>query len=544
MLPAISTTDTLRQNTGSWSYVIPVHQDNTPPCSHACPAGVDVNRFIQLILAKKHRDAWEVLRESNPFPSVCGRVCYGPCEINCNRNAFDEPVSIRNLERFAGDWGSKNVPVKRMKTDPSKGDVAIVGAGPAGLSCAYHLIRKGYPVTVFDSMPKAGGMLRAGIPEYRLPRRVLDAEIKSILDLGVKFRGRTKVGSDIDFSELRKYSAVFVAVGRHKSRDLGIPGETISGVVSGRDFLREVNLGDRPTIRGKVAIIGGDNTAIDVARCVLRLGGKPVVFYSRSYEEMPAIRDEIREAEYEGTSMEFLSSPIEIRKRGRMLSLTVQKMKLGGKDEKGRRRLLEIKGSETVTPFRMIITAIGAEPNLDFLPDEIRRSRFGIDVDDLHQTSVPAVFAGGDACGTDKRAVAVAVGVGLRAAQAIDEFISKRPLSLPETEPTVTHATDLRLDYFEKKPAVSTKKTSDAVRLKSFREVRIGLSEKEAVEEAKRCFSCGTCNACDNCWTFCPDTAIKKSNGKYVVNYSKCKGCGICVNECPRHAIHLESKHF
>jgi len=527
--------------TGAWSYVNPVHMDNLSPCNYACPAGEDIQGYIQLVLKKKYREAWEKIRETNPLPSVCGRVCYHPCEHNCNRKDHDEAVSIHYIERFIGDWGLKNAKVKRLKTDPSKGEVAVIGAGPAGLSCAYHLIRAGHLVTIFDSMPKAGGMLRIGIPEYRLPRKILDAEIKSILDLGIKFVPRTEIGIDLPFSELNKFAATFIAVGAHKSKRMGIPGEDISGILPGLTFLRDVNFGKRPKLRGKVAVIGGGNTAIDVARCVLRLGGKPLILYRRSYEEMPAIREEIHEAEHEGIEIQFLTAPLEIRKRGRMLSLTTQKMKLGGKDSSGRRRPVPVKGSEITTPYSMVITAIGEDPNIAFLPEDLRHESWGIETDETQRTSMDEVFAGGDA-GIDKRAVTDAIGAGHRAATAISQHLAGKDVAIQKIDLAVTHLNDLRLDYFDTSRSVNKKKISDAVRLKSFREVNIGLGERDAEAEANRCFSCGVCNSCDNCWIFCPDIAISRSNGKYTVNYDYCKGCGICVNECPRSAIHLEVK--
>jgi 2-oxoacid:acceptor oxidoreductase delta subunit (pyruvate/2-ketoisovalerate family) len=359
----------------------------------------------------------------------------------------------------------------------------------------------------------------------------------------VKFVPRTEIGTDIAFEELNKFAATFLAVGAHKSKRMGIPGEDISGVLPGLSFLKDVNFGKRPKLRGKVAVIGGGNTAIDVARCVLRLGGKPLILYRRSYEEMPAIREEIHEAEHEGIEIQFLIAPLEIRKRGRMLSLTTQKMKLGGKDSSGRRRPVPVKDSEVTTPYSMVLTAIGEDPGIGFLPEDVCHESWGIQTDEAQRTSMDEIFAGGDA-GVDKRAVTDAIGAGRRAATAISQYLAGRQVAIAEVDSSVTHINDLRLDYFATSHTVNKKKISDSVRVKSFREVNLGLSERDTENEANRCFSCGVCNSCDNCWIYCPDIAISRSNGKYTVNYDYCKGCGICVNECPRSAIHLEVRQI
>ena len=526
--------------TGNWSYVEPVHENNLPPCNNACPAGEDIQGYLQLVLKKKYKKAWELIRESNPLPAVCGRVCYHPCEANCNRRDFDEAVSIHYVERFLGDWGLENIKVKKIRPDKKKGEIAVIGSGPAGLSAAYHLARMKYKVTIFEALSKPGGMLRVGIPSYRLPDKILDAEIKSILDLGINLKVNTRVGKEVPFSELKKYKAVFIGVGAHKSKKLGAPGEELPMVGTGLEFLRRVNMGQRVSIKGKVAVIGGGNTAVDVARCVLRKGGTPIIIYRRSIVEMPAIEEEVKEAQHEGIEIMYLTAPVEVKKSGKNAVLKLIKMKLSDEDESGRRRPVPIKGSEFSMKFSHIMTAIGEDPNLEFLPDDFKHAGWGIETDEYGHTDDNQVFAGGDA-GITKRAVSDAIGAGHRAAVAIDCFLNKE--KTPEKADTkVTQLKDLNTVYFKHKPTGEKKKITDKQRMSSFREVNIGYEEDIAVEEAQRCFSCGVCNACDNCWLFCPDIAISRKNGVYVVNLDYCKGCGICVHECPRDAIHLESK--
>jgi 2-oxoacid:acceptor oxidoreductase delta subunit (pyruvate/2-ketoisovalerate family) len=525
--------------TGAWRYVDPIHIDKLSPCNNACPAGEDIQKYIQLITQKKYAEAYETIREVNPLPATTGRVCYHPCEANCNRREFDEEISIHYLERFLGDYGLEHVRTKRARRDKEKGEIAIIGSGPAGLTAAWHLTNMGYKVTVFEALDKAGGMLRVGIPEYRLPRKVLDSEIAAIEKRGVTIKTGIRVGEDLPFGKLDKYRAVFLAVGAHKSKPMRVPGEDLPGVEPGLKFLAEVNAGKRKRISGKVAIIGGGNTAIDVARCVLRVGGKPVIYYRRTYHEMPAIREEISEAEHESIEINFLTAPLEITKYGRKLKLKLQKMKLGRKDESGRRRPVPIKGASETVVVTKVLTAIGEDPDLSFLPEAVQHERWGIDTQGTHQTSSDEVFAGGD-CAEDRRAVSDAIGAGRLGAQAIDKYLRGEKVFLQSVDRVVTHFSDLNLSYFSKAPGPARGKLADKKRMKSFAEVNVGLSEEQAVNEAARCFSCGVCNACDNCWVFCPDIAISRKDGKYVVNYDYCKGCGICVNECPRDAIQLE----
>jgi NADPH-dependent glutamate synthase beta subunit-like oxidoreductase len=527
--------------TGNWSYVKPIHSDNTPPCNNACPAGENIQGYLQLVLKNKYRQAWELIRERNPLPAVCGRVCYHPCEANCNRGQFDEAVSVHCVERFLGDWGIRHGKLKRVKPDKSKGEIAVIGSGPAGLSTAYHLARMKYKITIFEGLPQPGGMLRVGIPRYRLPREILDAEIKSVLDLGINLKLNTHVGKDIPFPALDKYRAIFIGVGAHKGKSMGIEGQDLPVVGSGLEFLSGVNAGKRVSVKGKVAVIGGGNTAVDVARCVLRKGGTPVIVYRRSIKEMPAIPEEVHEAEMENIEIMYLHAPVTVKKSGRSAVLTLTKMKLTEADESGRRRPVPIKGSEFKMKFSMVLTAIGEDPDLSFLEDEVEHFGWGINNDPFGCTNNEKVFAGGDA-GNTNRAVSDAIGSGYRAALAIDHFLRNEKLNTDLSPGKITEYKDLNVAYFNPAPPGEKEKISLAQRVKSFKEVNIGYGEEQTLTEAKRCFSCGVCNACDNCWVYCPDIATSRQNGQYIVNYDFCKGCGICVRECPRDAIYLEYK--
>ncbi|MHC4915391.1 MAG: FAD-dependent oxidoreductase [Planctomycetota bacterium] len=300
----------LTNPTGSWRNVRPEFRDKTPPCLTRCPAGENIEGYLDLLARGKDAEAAVLLREDNPFPAVCGRVCYHPCESGCNRSEWGGAVSVHSVERYLGDLALRLPGQPAPKRKRGKG-AAVIGAGPAGLACAYHLARRGYPVTVFEREPEAGGVLRTGIPPYRLPKNVLSMEIEKIAALGVEIRTGVDIGRDISFEGLRaEYRAVFVACGFHRSRELGIPGEKLKGVHAGLDLLRRINYGERPRLGSRVIVIGGGNTAMDCARSALRLGSQPLVVYRRTRGEMPAIPEEVLEAEREGTELSFLLQPV------------------------------------------------------------------------------------------------------------------------------------------------------------------------------------------------------------------------------------------
>ena len=565
----ISTGSMTWNKTGSWRYLRPRFDNKISPCNEGCPAGQDIEGAMVLIGKGKVLEAWELFKEENPFPAVCGRVCFHPCESSCNRKDFDEAVSINALERFMADAASRQGRRLSFKREKRKEKIAVIGSGPAGLTCAYHLARMGYGVTVFEAFPVLGGMLRVGIPEYRLPKKVLEEEIDQILGLGVKVEINARLGADFLLSDLKEYPAVFLAMGNHRSKSLGIPGEDSAGVMSGLEFLRNVSLGKEVALGKRVAVIGGGNTAFDAARSALRLGAKPFILYRRTREEMPAFPGEILEAEEEGIEVSYLVSPTRlIAENGKISRLECLKNRLGPADEDGRRRPVAIKGSNFFLEVDQVISAIGEGADLAMLPKRIGLKENVILTDERGATKQKGVFAGGDII-QQPRTVVHAIGSGKRAAIFIDSFLKgekweglfdglrigergslsmKRYLQeeserVPLSSKTV-HLKDLNLDYFEYKKRKKMPKAQTSKRLGSFEEVNLSLSEETAREEANRCFNCGVCNLCDNCYIFCPDVAIQKQgeDGPNVIDYDHCKGCGICVEECPRDALVMEEE--
>lgn len=412
--------------TGTWRYLRPRFENKVSPCNEGCPAGQDIEGAMVLIGKGKVLQAWDLLKEENPFPAVCGRVCFHPCESSCNRGDFDEAVSINTLERFMADVASRQGRKPLRKRERRKEKVAIVGSGPAGLTCAYHLARMGYGVTVFEALPVLGGMLRVGIPEYRLPKKVLEEEIDQILELEVKAEVNARLGDGFALTALKEYQAIFLAMGNHRSKNLGIPGEEAEGVISGVEFLKSVNLGKNVILGKKVAVIGGGNTAIDAARATLRLGGKPFILYRRTREEMPAFPAEILEAEEEGIEISYLVSPMQVMvEKGKVSKLECVKNRLGPPDEDGRRRPVAIKGSNFIMAVDQIISAIGEEADLSGVSKKIGIKENVIHTDERGGTKQNGIFAGGDII-HQPHTVVHAIGSGKRAAIFMDCFLQKK----------------------------------------------------------------------------------------------------------------------
>jgi len=489
-----------------------VDKKGVSPCRAACPAGVNTQGYLALTRQGKYQEAVNLILREMPFPSVCGRVCHHPCETACARGELDSPVAIRAVKRFLGDiWDGKPQPAER--THPEK--VAIVGSGPAGLTAAYRLARDGYGVTVFESLPVAGGMLAAGIPEYRLPREVLHKEIAYIEGTGVEIKTNCAVGRDISIDDLIRqgYGAVFMAVGAHYVPRANIPGEDYAGVLNGIEFLRQVNLGKAPRLSGRVIVVGGGNTAIDAARSALRLGAKEVVIaYRRSRQEMPALPSEVNEAELEGVKIEFLVSPTGILGfEGRAIGLACIRVQLGELDASGRRRPVPIPGSQFTMDADTVILAIGQQPDVAPFAGMFELTRWGtISVDPLTlATNRPGVFAGGDAV-SGAATVIEAVAAGKRAAESIERYLqgldltAGRALKVPEEH--IIHPTSLENAVTGERPP--DRLTPLSQRLGDFLEVEHGLSEDEVVAEASRCLSCAVCSECLQCETVCGPKAI------------------------------------
>ena len=504
-----------------------VTKRGTSPCKAACPADTSAQGYVALIAQGRYEEALEVIKQYNPFPATVGRVCDHKCEAECNRGKLDQPVAICALKRFVADrvyaesdrrsaMGDKPVNAAPPTTTPKRTErIAIVGAGPAGLSAAHFLAPLGYRVTIFEALPVAGGMMRVGIPSYRLPRHVLQREINSILELGVELKLYTPI-SDINRLFDEGYDAVFLAIGAHQAQHLRIPGEDAEGVYHGVPFLRTVNLGGEIRLGKRVVVVGGGNTAIDAARSALRLGSEEVIIaYRRSRDEMPANSWEIEDAEHEGVKLELLTQPIEVISRnGRITGVRCIHMRLGEPDESGRRRPLPIEGSEFTIETDALIAAVAQAPEISFLkPDHgldiTRWGTFVINPQTL-ETNRPGVFAGGDAA-RGPGALIQAIADGRRAALSIDRYLRGEPLLTPrELQPLpVVQLTDLEIAELFKPDDVNvgprqTMPTAPVQeRVRDFREVELGLTEEQARAEALRCLRCGICAECWRCVEAC-----------------------------------------
>ena len=542
--------------TGSWRNVEPHHVEQTPPCSLRCPAGNDVVGFVTLAGEKRYEDAWRVLARTTPFPGTCGRVCPHPCESECNRGELGGAINIHTIERFLGDRFRDNPPEIPIAPMTHK-KIAVIGSGPAGLSAAYQLVLTGHGVTVFETHPLPGGMLRVGIPDYRLPPDVLNGEIKRIEKLGVDIVTNTHVGKDISFDRLTdKFDAVFAGVGFTRSRALGAENDDDEAVLPGIEVLRRINLGHDDGVGRRVIVVGGGNTAMDAARSLLRRGKQVSVMYRRTRMEMPAIAEEIDELIEEGLQIDFLATPVEVlRNNGKLSGVKCIRMKLGAPDDSGRRRPEPVEGSEFVVEVDTVVTAIGESTDLSFLPDELlAKTSWNIPADELGRTFEPKLFAAGDVA-DGAGTVTAAIGYGRRAAQAIHAYLMNNALpenaavspSLRERMNHVVRLEDLNTAYFDEMNRLEARSLAVKERIKTFDEVRSGLDEEALLSEARRCFSCGTCPACDNCFIFCPDAAITQVRNDpqklYIVDYEYCKGCGICAAECPRDCIVMKAVH-
>ncbi|MCL6557936.1 MAG: FAD-dependent oxidoreductase, partial [Firmicutes bacterium] len=495
-----------------------VDKRGVSPCKAACPAGVNAQGYVQLIKLGKLKEAWAMIYRDNPFPAVCGRVCTHPCQEACYRGRVDEPVNIRHLKRVAADFVYDHVaelPLPEV-TGPREEKVAVVGAGPAGLSCAYQLVKKGYRVTVFEALPVAGGMMRVGIPEYRLPRKWLELEVSLLIKLGVEIRYNTRLGKDVTIEGLLNegYQAVFVAVGAHRSTRLNIPGENLQGVIPGLTFLRRAALQEKVKVGRRVAVIGGGNTAMDCARTALRLGAEKVtIVYRRTENEITAQKEEIAEAREEGIEFLMLTSPKALHgKKGKLTGLECIKNELGEVDASGRRKPVPVPGSGFFMEVDTVIVAIGQQPDLSFAEKtavaKTREGTLQVDPETL-ATNVPGVFAGGDVV-TGPKTVVEAIAAGAQAAESIERYLNGidlregRKFKIPPEE----IAPFRQGEKVGRHPAVPVKRIPPDVRSKNFEEVVTTCSPAEAREEAARCLNCGVCSECLECVRACLRNAI------------------------------------
>lgn len=517
----------LANETGSWRTERPVYVSMLPPCNKACPAGENVQAWLYHAEEGDYEAAWREIMVNNPLPATMGRVCYHPCQTACNRGQMDEAVGINAIERFLGDKAIAEGWNVTIDAAPTGKHVLVVGAGPSGLSAAYHLRRLGHEVTVKEAGPMAGGMMRFGIPKYRLPREVLDAEIKRIEDLGVRFEFNAKVENVDDVAD--DFDAVFLAVGAHIGRHADIPAGGSAKVMDAVQLLADMEGEDKPMLGRRVVIYGGGNTAIDAARTAKRLGAEEaVIVYRRNRDRMPAHDSEVTEAEEEGIMMRWLST-IKHIDGGK---LTVEKMEL---DENG---FPQPTGEFEELGADSVVMALGQESDLGLVERarDIEIEKGVVQVNSQMMTGRRGVFAGGDMVPSE-RTVTVAIGHGKKAARYIDAFLHGTEY---HKDPITGDATYDRLTnwYYADAPHRVRAKIESARRSSTFDEVVQGLDQESALFEARRCMSCGNCFGCDNCFGVCPDNAIKKIKpGEYEFKYDYCKGCGICAEECPCGSI-------
>ncbi len=521
----------LANKTGSWRTSRPVYLSRLPPCNHQCPAGEDIQGWLFHAESGDYEQAWRHLVRDNPFPAIMGRVCYHSCENACNRGQLDQPVSINAVERFLGDEALK----RRWRFDPPPPDsgrhVIVVGAGPSGLSAAYHLRRFGHRVTVIEAAPLVGGMMRYGIPKYRLPREVLDGEMQRVVAMGVRIKLDTKVTDILETMKQEEADAAFLAIGANIGKRAYIPAGDSSRIVDAVSVLRSMEGEAKPMLGRRVVVYGGGNTAIDVARTARRLGAEPLVVYRRTRDKMPAHDFELEEALQEGVMVKWLSTI----KQAKDKSITIERMELDAQGQP------QSTGEFETLDADSLVLALGQDVDqslLDGVPGlEIRKSSVKVGPDLM--TGYPGIFAGGDMI-PGERNVTVAIGHGKKAARHIDAWLRGTQYQ-PPPKHEVAAFERLNTWYYSDAPKM-LRPVLDLIRRQStFDEVQGGLDETNALFEARRCLSCGNCFECDNCYGVCPDNAvIKLGPGQgFRFNYDYCKGCGICVAECPCGAIKM-----
>ncbi|MEO5335178.1 MAG: NAD(P)-binding protein [Magnetococcus sp. YQC-5] len=586
------------RNGSSWK--CPTYVQRLPPCRDACPSSEDIRGYLTTIAqADKVKmsmedaldQAWYRLTDTNPMPATHGRICPHPCETGCNRKHLEDgAVAINNMERYVGDHGIRRKLKLTMLTKEKKHQsVAVIGSGPSGLSCAYQLARRGYEVTIYEAYEKAGGMLRYGIPDYRLPPAVLDAEIQNILDLGVKLKCNTRVGQDVPFAKLKKkYDAIYVAIGAHKGSVMNLDGENSANVFTAASFLNRVNTGAKVDIGSQVVVVGGGDSAMDAARVSLRLQAdldqaeadgdddaydkaraaldeasqqeetaistektavdsarivrrvskysKVTLLYRRTKDEMPAIAKDVDEAEHEGIEFNLLAAPVGLETEGgRVVAVKCIRMELGAPDASGRRSPVPIAGSEYTIPCDTLIMGIGQVPELLEGMEELSNKWGWLTASTTHQTKDPQVFAGGDVLGLGISTRSV--GHGRVAARAIDGFLKGVPYQVPHKGRPIK-PDQMRMSYYKPAPRNEEEELPVEEAIKGFVETTQTITTSQALAEAKRCLSCGLCFACDQCRIFCPKEAIsrdyKRPKGKVMfTDYTRCNGCHVCHMACP-----------
>jgi 2-oxoacid:acceptor oxidoreductase delta subunit (pyruvate/2-ketoisovalerate family) len=525
----------LANHTGSWRTERAVYVDRLPPCNDACPAGENIQAWLYEAEDGDggYERGWRKLVEENPMPAIMGRVCYHPCETACNRGQLDEAVGIHSVERFLGDLAIERGWRLEAAAEPTGKRVLVVGAGPSGLSAAYHLTRLGHAVTIREAGPMAGGMMHFGIPQYRLPRDVLDAEVRRILDLGVELELNSKVENAAEAMREGGFDAAFLAVGAHIGRRAYVPAGEADRILDAVSLLASMEGEEKPQLGRRVAVYGGGDTAMDAARTAKRLGASDaVVVYRRTADRMPAHEVEVEEAAEEGVLMKWLSTI----KRFEGGKLEIERMEL---DETG---FPQPTGETEELEADSLVLALGQEADLSLLEgvEGIEVADGVVQVGPNMMTGHEGIFAGGDMVPAE-RTVTVGVGHGKKAAHHIDAWLRGGSYEHPP-RPELAGFETLNTWYYSDAPRAHQARLEAARRTSGFEEVVGGLDEDNALFEARRCLSCGNCFSCDNCYGVCPDNAVIKLGApgeRYEIDYDYCKGCGICVEECPCGAIEM-----
>ncbi len=558
----------LKNRTGTWRYLTPHHEKRPAPCEAACPLSVPVPDFISELEKENEKAAGRLIRMENPLPQVCGRVCNHRCEENCSRGSFDMPVAIRTLERFSGDKSSGEKIKGKELLKNSGHSIGVVGGGPAGISASYFLLLLGYRVTLYEKEKSLGGVLRSGIPEYRLPAEMLDEALKPLLSLKPELVTGAEFGSTLSMDKLREKSAVFFATGAPLSGSL----EMIKGgemIVPGISLLEEIKRGERSHKGKKVAVIGGGNTAVDTARSLLRTGCRPVIVYRRGREDMKAFESEVREALSEG--VEIITGSVVREVVSDKEGITkIKCVKVRGEDGY-RGKLTEIGGSGFSIDVDVVVSAVGENPEISLYREILEDTGGIIEVDRFNRTGVKGFYSGGDLADTD-HLVVNALASGKMAAVAIDADLNDMDMdniyecimtgekgisfmkylevrerlikggSPEEKAPHPVSSEEINRSYFEHKERSEEKRLSPEKRRKSFAEVELGYDEKKVRAEIGRCFRCGRCTLCENCVIFCPDisTSVRSDKTGVEIDLDYCKGCGICAEECPGGFIEMK----
>lgn len=528
--------------TGTWRAAIPEYRHVPSPCRLACPVNGEIASWIGLARAKEWKRAWSTLTQNNPFPAISGRICHHPCETACNRASFDEAVSVCALERFVGDmalaerWRFAGIPIARRER------IAVIGGGPSGLSAAYQLRRRGYAVTLIEANAQLGGLLRDGIPPYRLPRAVLDAEIERILDLGIEVRLNSAVTSVDEWTRLRsQYDAVYLALGARRQKRLPQLDYSLPFVMDSAAYLSRSNAGAPPALGRRIAVIGGGSAAMDVARSARRAGHEVTVISLESETQMPAQRDEVAQALEEGVAIVNCAMLRSVTPSAQGVRIDCVRVHFEPGVQPGSFSVTPIEGSDFALIADALVPAVGQDPEFSAMASDIAADGDLVRTDARRATSLAGVYAGGDVA-SHARYVTQAVGMGKEAARQIDGFLQGETVPEAGDADTVPFGA-INTYYYPKAARARAELLAPSQRASADAEVQAALGAAAVESETARCFSCGTCIDCDNCFHYCPDLAVRRVNGGYEIAKAYCKGCGLCVAECPTGSIVMREEN-